>query len=98
MVSESPKTSRFRSRDHAIAAPIALICLTPAVAHASNFSGLAYVALAIIGGVVLVSLIASTLTAVLLVWANGKRWMWWLTPVFAAAWFAIGYALLDLFK
>jgi len=70
--------------------------LTPTVAYASDFSGLAWIALAIIVGVTLACLIAGLVTAGILVLVTKRRWLWFLTPLFAVGWFAVGWLVMDL--
>lgn len=63
---------------------------------ASDFSGIAWVLLAIFLGIVVAGLVAGVITARLIVGFTKKRWVWWLVPVFAAGWFGIGWIVLSL--
>lgn len=77
-----------------------LVCLVvigaiPSVAAASDFSGLAYLALGIIVGVSLACLIAGYVTTLLLIGRKSRGATFGGTLVFAIAWFVLGWFVMS---
>lgn len=73
-----------------------VLCVTPTVAAASDFSGLAYFALAIIAGVGLACLVGGYITALLLMGRKSRGTTIAGTLAFAVAWFVVGWFVMEI--
>ncbi len=65
---------------------------------ASDFSGLVWVALAIIASVVFGCLLAGAVTAGVVVVISGQKKYWWLTIPFSGLWFAVGWFVMEVLE
>jgi len=64
---------------------------------ASDFSGIIWDALAILGGIAIACLAGGAITAGVVVLLTNQRKYWWLTLPFAAMWFAFGWVVATQF-
>ena len=80
-----------------VASAIAIWTVMPSTAFGSDFGSTVFFGLLIIAGVILASLVVGIVTAVVLVKFTKRRWIWFLVPVFAVMWWAIGYMAMGIF-